>query len=66
MSRAHEIYLEVLANLKVKATGEWGIYTLYQPLPPAYWKDSAAKGGNILGLERFNNQVLCRKSPHVL
>lgn len=66
MSKANEIYLDVLANLKAKATGDWGIYVLYQPLPPAYWKNSVAKGGNALGLERFNGQVLCRKSPYVL
>jgi hypothetical protein len=62
MTKAHEIYMEVLANLKAKAKGDWGIYILYQPLPPSYWKDSASNGGNVLGLERFNGQVLCRKS----
>lgn len=61
MTEAHEIYMEILANLKEKATGEWQIYILYQPLPPAYTKDSVARGGNILGLERFNDQVLCCK-----
>ena len=61
MTEAHKIYMDVLANLKAKATGEWQIYVLYQPLPPAYWKDSAARGGNVLGLERFNGQTLCCK-----
>lgn len=59
MTAAHGFYKDALADLKVKATGDWQIYTLYQPLPPAYWKDSAARGGNILGLERFNGQTLC-------
>jgi hypothetical protein len=62
MTKAHEIYMDVLSNLKAKATGDWGIYVLYQPLPPVYWKDSAKRGGNVLGLERFDGQVLCRKS----
>lgn len=61
MTEAHKIYMDIVANLKAKATGEWGIYVLYQPLPPAYWKDSAARGGNVLGLERFNGQTLCCK-----
>lgn len=61
MTEAHEIYKDVLANLKAKATGEWQIYVLYQPLTPAYWKDSAARGGNVLGLERFHGQALCCK-----
>ncbi|KAF3042865.1 hypothetical protein E8E12_000806 [Didymella heteroderae] len=65
MTEAHKIYMEVLANLKAKATGEWQIYVLYQPLPPAYWKDSVARGGNVLGLERFNNQVLCLYQPYI-
>lgn len=61
MTAAHEIYKDELSKLKAKATGDWGIYVLYQPLPPAYWRGSAAKGGNVLGLERFGEQVLCRK-----
>ncbi|KAF3053543.1 hypothetical protein E8E11_011584 [Didymella keratinophila] len=59
MTMAHEFYKDTLADLKVKATGDWQIYTLYQPLPPAYWKESAARGGNVLGLERFDGQTLC-------
>jgi hypothetical protein len=59
MTEAHEIYKDVLANLKAKATGDWQIYVLYQPLTPEYWKDSAARGGNVLGLERFDGQALC-------
>jgi hypothetical protein len=59
MTKAHEIYSDVLANLKAKATGDWGIYVLYQPLPPSYWSKSLERGGNVLGLERFDGQVLC-------
>jgi len=59
MTEAHKIYLEVVANLKAKAIGEWQIYILYQPLTPAFWRNSASRGGNILGLERFNGQNLC-------
>jgi hypothetical protein len=36
MNEAHKIYMDVLANLKAKATGKWQIYVLYQPLLPAY------------------------------
>jgi hypothetical protein len=59
MNKAHEIYLDVVEDLKAKATGEWSFEALYQPLPPAYWKHSAELGGNVLGLERFDGQVLC-------
>jgi hypothetical protein len=61
MTKAHEIYMDVLSNLQATATGDWQIYVLYQPLPPSYWRQSASKGGNMLGLERFGEQVLCRK-----
>jgi hypothetical protein len=60
ITKAHEIYMDVLSTLKASATGDWSIYTLYQPFPPVYWKDSVKRGGNMLGLERFNEQVLCR------
>ncbi|UPX19195.1 uncharacterized protein EKO05_0009464 [Ascochyta rabiei] len=61
MTEAHKIYMGVLENLKAKATGEWQIDGLYQPLPPAYCRISVARGGNILSLERFNGQTLCCK-----
>jgi hypothetical protein len=61
MTKAHEVYLDVLSEVKTKAKGDWFIYTLYQPLPPAYWKKSAEKGGNMLDLERFDGQPLCCK-----
>jgi hypothetical protein len=62
MTKAYEIYQDVLSKLKAEATGDWGIYVVYQPIPPSYWRGSEIRGGNVLGLERFNNQVLCRKS----
>ncbi|KAJ8112102.1 hypothetical protein OPT61_g5446 [Boeremia exigua] len=65
MIEAHKIYMEVVANLKAKATGEWQIYILYQPLTPAFWRDSAVRGGNILGLERFDGQTLCIYEPYI-
>ncbi|RAR12596.1 fad binding domain-containing protein [Stemphylium lycopersici] len=65
MNKAHEIYMEELSTLKAKATGDWQIYVLYQPLPPSYWRQSAEKGGNVLGLERFGEEVLCLYQPYI-
>ncbi|KAF1940626.1 FAD-binding domain-containing protein [Clathrospora elynae] len=65
MTKAHEIYMDVVSNLKVKGKGDWQIYVLYQPLPPAYWRQSVAKGGNSLGLEHFGDQVLCLYQPYI-
>lgn len=61
MNKAHEIYVDVLGRLKREATGVWDTNMLYQPLPTAYWKHSVERGGNVLGFERFEDQVLCRK-----
>jgi hypothetical protein len=61
MNKAHEIYVDVLGRLKREATGVWDTNMLYQPLPPAYWKHSVERGGNVLGFERFEEQVLCCK-----
>ncbi|KAF1920383.1 hypothetical protein BDU57DRAFT_552788 [Ampelomyces quisqualis] len=65
MTKAHKIYLDVLAKLKAKVTGDWEIYVLYQPQPPSYWQKSLEGGGNVLGLERFNGQVLCLYQPYI-
>lgn len=65
MTEAHKIYNEVLDNLKAKATGDWEIYVLYQPLAPAYWRKSESLGGNVLGLERFGEDVLCLYQPYI-
>lgn len=62
MTRAYEIYKDLLSDLKANATGDWNFYIVFQAIPPAYWQDSEAQGGNVLGLERFNKQVLCRES----
>ncbi|KAL5121086.1 hypothetical protein ACEQ8H_000937 [Pleosporales sp. CAS-2024a] len=66
LHKAHEIYNDVVLELKAKATGDWGLYTLYQPLHPVYWRQSAVRGGNVLGLERFDSQVLCLYQPYIL
>ncbi|KAJ4990702.1 6-hydroxy-D-nicotine oxidase [Stagonosporopsis vannaccii] len=65
MKEAHNIYMEVVANLKEKAVGDWQIYILYQPLTPAFWRNSVLRGGNILGLERFDGQNLCLYQPYI-
>jgi FAD/FMN-containing dehydrogenase len=65
MTEAHKIYMEVLDNLKAKAAGDWQIYVLYQPLTPAYWRKSESRGGNVLGLERFGDDVLCLYQPYM-
>lgn len=58
LNKAHEYFQNVLTKLKAEATDTWSIYVLYQPLPPAYTRDAAARGGNVLGLERFTDPVI--------
>ncbi|KAF2715752.1 FAD binding domain-containing protein [Pleomassaria siparia CBS 279.74] len=58
LEKASELYNNVLAKLQAEATGNWIAYALYQPLPPQYTKDSASRGGNILGLERFTDAFI--------
>lgn len=64
MMKANEIYLDVLAKVKATATGNWSVNILYQPLPPAYWRNAGTTGGNILGFERFPKQALCLYQPY--
>lgn len=55
---AHEMYKKVLANLQAQAKGNWALYTLYQPIPPLFSQHSNERGGNVLGLDRFKDNLI--------
>ncbi|KAL4954364.1 hypothetical protein BDW69DRAFT_205259 [Aspergillus filifer] len=39
-------------------SNDFKILTIVQPWVPQFWKDTAARGGNVLGLERFNQSMI--------
>ncbi|KAI7271105.1 hypothetical protein KC345_g7290 [Hortaea werneckii] len=58
LTKAHELWLAVVQRLKPEAKGPWEGHQLCQPMPPTFGKDSIAHGGNVLGLERFDETLI--------
>ncbi|KAK4498651.1 hypothetical protein PRZ48_009161 [Zasmidium cellare] len=58
MNKAHEAFLKVTETLTADATGDYGLYCLYQPIPTLFTKHGLDKGGNVLGLDRFNETLI--------
>ncbi|KAF7193639.1 FAD-dependent monooxygenase CTB5 [Pseudocercospora fuligena] len=58
MRKAHEAYENVTKTLVAQAKGDWAIYTLYQPIPTLFSRHSKEKGGNVLGLDRFKENLI--------
>ncbi|KAI7477275.1 hypothetical protein KC351_g8942 [Hortaea werneckii] len=58
LTKAHELWLVVVQRLKTEAKGPWEGHQLYQPMPPTFGKDAIAHGGNVLGLDRFDEALI--------
>lgn len=58
LQRAHESFLKASDKLKAEARGNYSLYTLYQPIPKIFSKHSKDKGGNVLGLDRFDDTLI--------
>lgn len=58
MRKAHEAFEDVTAKLAAEAQGDWAAYTLYQPIPKLFSQHSKDRGGNVLGLDRFNENLI--------
>lgn len=58
LRKAHEAFKAVVAKLEEEAIGDWAALTLYQPLPAVFTQHSARNGGNVLGLDRFAEDLI--------
>lgn len=56
--KAHELWLATVDKLKAEARGSWKAFQLYQPIPPTFGTRSVENGGNVLGLERFDETLI--------
>jgi len=41
-----------------KPTGNWTVQDMVQPIPTIFTKHSVEKGGNMLGLDRFTDNLV--------
>ncbi|KAI5361190.1 putative FAD-binding domain, PCMH-type, FAD-binding, type PCMH, subdomain 2 [Septoria linicola] len=58
LKRAHESFLKVRDKLAAEAKGPFGIFTLFQPIPKLFSDHSNDRGGNVLGLDRFDDTLI--------
>lgn len=47
------LYEIVITELQAKASGQWRVSCLHQVWSTSYTANSTARGGNVLGMERF-------------
>lgn len=55
-----DIYESKIALAKKKAVGIFVISTLIQPIPTIFSKHSVERGGNVLGLDRAKDNLVCK------
>lgn len=51
----HHEYLEVLKDAGIK--GNWTLQDMFQPIPTFFGEIGVKKGGNVLGLDRFDDNL---------
>ena len=64
MKRTVDIHNRMIEEAKAGAKGDdYTMFTMIQPWPKLFTDHSTEQGGNMLGLDRFD-QNLFRKLPH--
>ncbi|CAI6341386.1 unnamed protein product [Periconia digitata] len=56
------LYKLVITELQAKASGQWRVSCLHQVWSTSYTADSEAKGGNVLGMERYTENFIMYQS----
>lgn len=60
LEKAHELFKQTYASLEEKAKSDFKVLTLFQPVPTLFADHGKAKGGNVLGLDRFDETLISR------
>lgn len=56
------LYNIVVTELRAKASGQWRVSCLHQVWATSYTANSTAKGGNVLGMERYSENFIMYQS----
>jgi hypothetical protein len=56
------LYKIMLTELQAKASGQWRVSCLHQIWSTSYTANSTAKGGNVLGMERYSENFIMYQS----
>jgi hypothetical protein len=51
----HHEYLETMKSAGIN--GDWTLQDMFQPVPTFFAQHGIEKGGNVLGLERFDDNL---------
>jgi len=58
LQKAIDIYGSLAERLS-SASGEWSMNVMFQPIPTLFSEHSVKKGGNVLGLDRATENLVC-------
>lgn len=59
MNHAIKLHHQYLETIKAAAPeGDWTLQDMFQPIPTFFAEHGARKGGNVLGLERFDDNFI--------
>lgn len=53
----------ILVDKLLSASGNWTMQNMFQPIPTIFAEHSDEKGGNVLGLDRFKENLVCKYHP---
>ena len=65
LNKTNELFNIVVQNLQAQATGDFNVYALYQPIPTIIAQNGLEKGGDVLGLTRFNETLVRKLGIHL-
>lgn len=64
IQRAVDLHNTLVSDAKTSAVStNYTMVTMFQPLPPIYSQYSNERGGNVLGLDRFETTLQCKPLP---
>ncbi|QSZ35285.1 hypothetical protein DSL72_008154 [Monilinia vaccinii-corymbosi] len=58
LTKAIELHDAFIPKIKSRATGAWTMQNMFQPIPTVFGKIGAQRGGNVLGLDRFDETLV--------
>lgn len=59
LEKTVDIFNAKVALAKSRAVGVYNIVYLIQPIPAIFSQHSVERGGNVLGLDRFKDNLIC-------
>lgn len=62
LEKTVDIFNAKVALAKSRAVGVYNIVYLIQPIPTIFSQHSVERGGNVLGLDRFKDNLICKSN----